>query len=130
MKSSTDISKYRPLGPSENALMIASLKYRGCFKLGEVLHLYGPLISLQTLDQAVSKIQRRYPTLRSRLKQHSSNPDSFILEIDDALKIRIREIHRQRADHSTFYLEEWRKHEYDTMRIGDGIAEVWLLQVK
>jgi hypothetical protein len=121
--------KQRLFGSSENAIMQASQQHQGYMKVGEVLHLQGPHISLEALSTAISQLQRRHPTLRSRLQINPEKPNSYLLEEDDTLQLKIREIPRKRADHSTFWRKEWREREKDTTVIGQGLAEFWLLQV-
>jgi hypothetical protein len=121
--------KQRLFGSAENALMQASQQHQGYMKVGEVLHLQGPHISLETLSVAISHLQRRHPVLRSRLQLNSDIPNSYLLEEDDTLQLKIREIPRQRADHLIFWRQEWRKREKETTVIGQGLAEFWLLQV-
>jgi hypothetical protein len=121
--------KQRALGSAENALMHASLQHQGYMKFGEVLHVRGPYISLEALSTVVGHLQRRHPVLRSRLQINSEKPDSYLLEEDNTLRLKIREIPRKRADHSTFWGREWREREKDVTVIGEGVAEFWLLQV-
>ncbi|CAF0853275.1 unnamed protein product [Rotaria sordida] len=40
----------------------------------------------------------------------------------------IREIRRKRDDHLNFWRQEWREREKDSVVIGQGLAEFWLLQ--
>jgi hypothetical protein len=119
----------RLLGSAENALMQASNKYRGYMKFGEVLHLQGPRISVEALSTAISHLQRRHPVLRSRLQINPQKTNSYLLEEDNTVQLKIREIPRKRADHLTFWQQEWREREKDTTAIGQGLAEFWLLQV-
>jgi hypothetical protein len=119
----------RLLGSAENALMQASQKYQGYMKFGEVLHLQGPRISLEALSTAISHLQRRHPVLRSRLQINSEKSNSYLLEEDNTVQLKIREISRKRADHLTFWQREWREREKETITIGQGLAEFWLLQV-
>ena len=122
-------SKQRLFGSAENALMHASQQYRGNWKFGEVLHLEGPYISLEVFSMAIHCLQRRHPVLRSRLQMNSKKPNSYLIEEDDALQLKIRDIPRKRADYLTFWQEEWRKREKETTAIGEGLVEFWLLQV-
>lgn len=128
-RSPVDKKNQRLLGSLENAYVIGSQKYQGLAKICEVLHLQGPYISLETLSTAVGKLQERYPTLRSRLQRNSRKADSYLLEEDDTLQLKIIEIARKRADHEMFWKQEWRKREKATTAIGEGLAEFWLLQV-
>jgi hypothetical protein len=121
--------KQRLLGPSENALMQASQKHQGYMKVGEVLHLQGPYISLKALSTAIGHLQHRHPVLRSRLQINPEKPDSYLLEEDSTLQLKIREISRKRADHQDFWRQEWRDREKETTIIGQGVVEFWLLQV-
>ncbi|CAF2016926.1 unnamed protein product [Rotaria magnacalcarata] len=120
--------KQRLLGTAENVLMQASRQYQGESKLGEVLHVYGPHISLKRLSEAISLLQRRHPVLRSRLQVNSKTPDTYLLEEDETLQLTIREIPRKRVDHLNFWRQEWREREKKTTNIGQGLAEFWLLQ--
>jgi hypothetical protein len=121
--------KQRLLGSAEHALMQASQQHQGYMKVGEVLHLQGPRISLEALSIAVNHLQHRHPVLRSRLQIDSQKPDTYLLEEDDTLQLRIREIPRKRAEHLMFWQQEWREREKETTAIGQGLAEFWLLQV-
>jgi hypothetical protein len=121
--------KQRLLGSAENVLMQASQQHQGYTKVGEVLHLQGPRISLEALSTAISHLQRRHPILRSRLQMNPGTPDSYLLEEDDTLQLKIREIPRKRADHLIFWQQEWRDREKEIIVIGQGLAEFWLLQV-
>jgi hypothetical protein len=121
--------KQRLFGSAENALMQASQQYQGYMKVGEVLHLEGPHISLEALSTAIEHLQRRHPVLRSRLQINPEKSNSYLLEEDDILQLKIREIPRKRADHLIFWQQEWREREKDTTVIGQGLAEFWLLQV-
>jgi hypothetical protein len=99
-------------------------------KVGEVLHLQGPYISLEKLASVVRRLQCRHPFLRSRLKTNPAKPDSYLMEEDDTLRLKIREIPRKRDDHLNFWREEWRKREKEPAVIGQGLTEIWLLQVQ
>ncbi|CAF1491886.1 unnamed protein product [Rotaria sordida] len=107
------------LGSAANALMQGSQNYQGFAKIGEVLHLDGPRISLEALSTAVSHLQRRHPVLRSRLQINPEKPNSYLLEEDDTLQLKIREISRKRADHLTYWRREWREREKETVAIVD-----------
>jgi hypothetical protein len=122
-------SKQRMLGSAENALMSASQKYQGYLKVGEVLHMRGPYISIETLTAAVIRLQRRHPMLRSRLQHDPANPSNFFLEDDDTLRLEILLLPRKREDHLTFWGCEWREREKETTSVGQGLAKLWLLQV-
>ena len=127
--SPTVNSKQRVLGLAENALVMTSLQHQGFMKVGEVLHLEGPHISLEVLSRAVACLQRRHPVLRSRLQLSPQKPGTYLLEEDDTLQLKIREIPRKRTDHLIFWREEWREREKETTVISQGLAEFWLLQV-
>ena len=124
-----DKKNQRLMGALENVYMKGSQKYQGLGRICEVLHVQGPYISLETLSKAVGKLQQRYPTLRSRLQINSQKADSYLLEEDDTLQLKIIEIARHRSDHQMFWKKEWRKREKVTTAIGEGMAEFWLLQV-
>jgi hypothetical protein len=123
-----DNPKQRIMGSAANALMQASQHYQGFAKVGEVLHLEGPQISLEALSTSVSHLQRRHPVLRSRVQINPEKPNSYLLEEDDTLQLKIQEISRKRADHLTFWRREWREREKETVIMGQGLAEFWLLQ--
>ncbi|CAF1672622.1 unnamed protein product, partial [Adineta ricciae] len=72
--SSKSGSKQRILGTAENALIETSRQHQGHMKVGEVLHLQGPYISLDMLIAAINRLQRRHPFLRSRLENNSTKP--------------------------------------------------------
>lgn len=127
--SSIPNENQRLLGPSENALVQASLKYQGYTRVGEVLFLNGPHISLNKLSAAVSLLQHRHRVLRSRLKINSEKPDTYLLEEDHTLQLPIIEMPRKRADHLIFWRQQWKEREKKVMDIDQGIAEFWLLQV-
>ncbi|CAF3372499.1 unnamed protein product [Rotaria sp. Silwood1] len=97
-------------------------------KIGEVLYLRGPHITLERLDVAIRCLQRRHPALRSRLQHDPGNPGSFLLEEDSTLRLEILEIPRKRDDHLTFWRRAWREREKETTHIGQGLAKFWLLQ--
>ena len=121
--------KQRLFGSAENALMQASQQHQGYMKFGEVLHLEGPYISREALSTAIGFLQRRHPMLRSRLQINPEKPNSYLLEEDDTLQLKIREIPRKRADNLVFWQQEWREREKETTIIGHGLAEFWILQV-
>src|ERR1700722_13159665 len=121
--------KQRVLSPVENILIKASQQHQGYMKVGEVLHLQGPRISLETLAAAVGRLQLRHPVLRSRLQNNPANLDSYLLEEDDTLRLEILERPRKRDDHLTFWRREWRERERETTIVGQGLAKFWLLQV-
>lgn len=127
--SSSTIQKQRLLGSAENGFMHASQQFKGFTKVGEVLHLQGPHISLEELSAAVNRLQRRHPVLRSRLQINPEKPNTYLLEEDDKIQLMIREISRKRAEHMIFWRQEWREREKETTIIGQGLAEFWLLQV-
>ncbi|CAF4501294.1 unnamed protein product, partial [Rotaria sp. Silwood2] len=77
----------------------------------------------------IGLLQRRHPVLRSRLQINPKKSDSYLLEEDDMLQLKIREISRKHTDHLTFWHQEWREQEKKTTDIGQGLAEFWLLQV-
>lgn len=122
-------SKQHVLNPSENVFMRISQRYQGSGRVGEILHLEGPYISLEQLNKAINRLQRRHPVLRSRLKLHPSNPNSFIVEEDETLQLEVKELPRNRRDHLDFWHREWRMHEKEPTNVGDGLARIWLLQV-
>lgn len=127
--SSDMISKQRLLGSAENGFMQASQQFKGFTRIGEVLHLQGPHISLNALSMVVNQLQQRHPVLRNRLQINPENPKRYLLEQDNALQLMIREIPRKRLEHISFWREEWRNREKETSIIGQGVAEFWLLQV-
>ena len=99
-------------------------------KVGEVLHLQGPHISLETLTSAITRLQCRHPFLRSRLQNNPTKRDSYIMEEDHTFRPTIREIPRNRDDHLNFWRQEWRQREKEPATIGHGLIEFWLLQVQ
>ncbi|CAF3901162.1 unnamed protein product [Rotaria sordida] len=115
--------RQRMLGSAENALMKASQRYQGYMKIGEVLHLQGPYISLETLTMAISRLQRRHPVLRSRLENDPTNSERYLLVEDDTLCLEILQIPRKRADHLSFWSHEWRERERETTNIGQGLVK-------
>ncbi|CAF2402646.1 unnamed protein product [Rotaria sp. Silwood2] len=128
-RSSSQVSPtQRALGPMENVMMKASQQYHGYMKIGEVLYLRGPHITLDKLDTAVRCLQSRHPALRSRLQRDPDNPRSFLLEEDRTLRLEILEIPRKRDDYLTFWCREWKEREKETTHIGQGLAKFWLLQ--
>ncbi|UJR12767.1 hypothetical protein I4U23_016941 [Adineta vaga] len=128
MNLSVNNIKQRLLSPAENALIRTSLQHQGYMRLGQVLHLQGPYISLETLASVISHLQRRHPFLRSRLKINPTKPDTYLMEEDETLRLKIREIPRKHDSHLYFWREEWRKYEKHMLVIGEGLAEFWLLQ--
>ena len=122
-------SKQRMFGSAENALMRASQQHRGYLMVGEVLHLRGPYISIETLTVAIRRLQRRHPMLRSSLRKDPANLSSFFLEEDDTLRLEILLMPRKRDDHLTFWCRQWREREKETTNVGQGLAKFWLLQV-
>lgn len=122
-------SKQRMFGSAENALMRASQQHQGYLMVGEVLHLRGPYISIETLTAAIRCLQRRHPMLRSRLRIDPGNLNSFFLEEDDTLRLEILPVPRKREDHLTFWRREWREREKEKTPVGQGLAKFWLLQV-
>ncbi|CAF1381710.1 unnamed protein product [Rotaria sordida] len=50
------------------------------------------------------------------------------MEESNTLRLKIREIPRKRDDHLNFWRQEWREREKDSVVIGQGLAEFWLLQ--
>ncbi|CAF4380234.1 unnamed protein product [Rotaria magnacalcarata] len=92
----------RILGSVENAIMKLSQQHQGYMKVVEVLHLQGPYISVETLTAAVERLQRRHPILRSRLRMHIVTPDSYLLDEDDILRLKIREIPRNCEEYLNF----------------------------
>ncbi|CAF4932500.1 unnamed protein product [Rotaria sp. Silwood1] len=126
--SPTVNQKQRLLSSLENGMIQASQQYKGYSKIGEVLHLQGPHISLKALSTAIGHLQRRHPVLRSRLQINREKTNSYFLEEDDTLQLRIREMPRKRADHMILWRQEWREREKETTVIGQGLAEFWLLQ--
>ncbi|CAF1187679.1 unnamed protein product [Adineta steineri] len=120
--------KQRLLGPAENGILRISQQFQGYQKVGQVLHLHGSYISLETLSSVISRLQRRHPFLRSRLQISSTEPDMYLMEEDDTLCLKILEIPRKNADHLHFWRQAWKEREKDTIVIGQGLAEFWLLQ--
>ncbi|CAF3513204.1 unnamed protein product [Rotaria socialis] len=97
-------------------------------KVGVLLHLQGPYISLEALTIAVNHLQCRHPFLRSRLQNNPTKPGNYLMEEDNALRLKIREIPRKRNDHLHFWRQEWREREKESAIIGQGLVEFWLLQ--
>jgi hypothetical protein len=123
IKSPDVIPKQRLLGSAENGFMMASQRFKGHTKIGEVLHLQGPHISLEVLSVAVNHLQRRHPVLRSRLQTNPEKLNSYLLEEDNTLQPTIREILRKRTENTTFWRQEWREREKGSAVIGQGLAE-------
>jgi hypothetical protein len=84
---------------------------------------------MEALVSAVNRLQCRHPFLRSRLRNNPAEPDTYFMEEDNTLRLKIREIPRKRDDHLNFWRQEWREREKDLPMIGQGLAEFWLLQV-
>lgn len=127
--SSTVNVKQRVFGPAENSLIRTSLQFQGYMKVGEVLHLQGPHISLEMLESAIHRLQCRHPFLRSRLQINPAKRDTYLMEEDNTFRLKIREIFRKRDDHLDSWKQEWRKYEKNAPVIGEGLVEFWLLQV-
>ncbi|CAF1058360.1 unnamed protein product [Adineta ricciae] len=113
---------------TENALIKLTQRFHGVSRLGEVLYLQGPYISLEQLNAAVARLQRRHPALRSRLRAHPTNRDCFMFEEDEKLQLPIEELPRKREERNHFWLQEWPRREKDPINIGDPMAKLWLLQ--
>lgn len=126
---STSNSKQRIFGSAENALIKTSLQCQGYMRVGEVLHLQGPCISLDRLQSAIRCLQCRHPFLRSRLQINPAETGSHLMEEDQDLRLPIREIARKRENHLNFYCEEFRIREKEPVIIGQPLIEFWLLQV-
>jgi len=122
--------KQRVFGLAENAVIQSSIQHQGFMKVGEVLHLQGPHISVEILASAIGRLQVRHPFLRSRLQMNPAKPNSYLMEEDDTLRLKIEEIPRKRDDHLNFWRQEWREREKEPAVIGQGLAEFWLLQVQ
>ena len=122
--------KQRMFGSAENALMRASQEYRGHTKVGEVLHLRGPHISIEALTAAVRQLQHRHPVLRSRLRSDPVNANCYLLEEDPTFQLEILPMSRKRDEHLTFWRREWREREHETTQLGQGLVKLWLLQVR
>ncbi|CAF1934456.1 unnamed protein product [Rotaria magnacalcarata] len=97
-------------------------------KVGVLLHLQGPYISLEALTIAVNHLQYRHPFLRSRLQNNPTKPGNYLMEEDNAFRLKIREVPRKRNDHLHFWRQEWREREKESAIIGQGLVEFWLLQ--
>ncbi len=67
------------------------MQHQGNSKLGEVLHLQGPHISLEMLESTIGYLERRHPFLRSRLKINPTKLDSYLMEEDNTLRLNIYE---------------------------------------
>lgn len=122
--------KQHVCSPAENALIQLSQRIHGLSRLGEVLHLQGPHISLEQLNRAVVRLQRRHPVLRSRLQIHPTKRDCFVFEEDETLRLPVEELARKREEHASFWSQEWPKREKEPINIGDPLAKLWLLQVR
>ncbi|CAF1113800.1 unnamed protein product [Didymodactylos carnosus] len=120
--------KQHVCGPAENMMIKISQRFHGAMRMGEVLHLQGPYISLEQLNRAVALLQRRHPVLRSRLRTHPTKRDCFVLEEDEALRLPVEELARKREEHASFWLQEWPKREKEPINIGEPLAKLWLLQ--
>ena len=123
-------SKQRACSPTENALITVTQRLNGVTRLGEVLHLQGPYISLEQLNAAVARLQRRHPALRSRLQAHPTKRNCFMFEEDAMMQLPVKEIPRKRDEHASFWAQEWPKYEKDPINIGDPFARLWLFQVR
>ncbi|UJR18061.1 hypothetical protein I4U23_004961 [Adineta vaga] len=113
---------------TENGMIRVSQRFNGFSRLGEVLHLQGPYISLEQLNGAVARLQRRHPVLRSRLQAHPTIRDWFVLEEDEMLRLPVEELARKREERDSFWLQEWPKREKEPINIGEPLAKLWLLQ--
>ena len=114
---------------TENALIKLAQRFNGLSRLGEVLYLQGPYISLAQLNEAAVRLQRRHPALRSRLRVHPNNRDCFVLEEDENMRLPVEELARKRDERSSFWIQEWGKWEREPINVGDPLAKLWLLQV-
>lgn len=123
-------SKQRVLGSAESALMRIALQHQGYMKVGVVLYLQGPYISVERLTSAINRLQRRHPFLRSRLEHSHGKSGSYTMEEDDTLQLKVIELSRKREDHSNFWRQQWQEREKETPILGQGLAEFWLLQVR
>lgn len=128
-RSSISRLRQRVMGAAENALVVTSQQRGGYMKVGEVLHLRGPFIPVEMLIEAVSLLQLRHPFLRSRLKNNPEKINTFLMEEDFNLQLKIIEIGRRRDEHESFWKHEWRAREKEPAVVGEGLAEFWLLQV-
>ncbi|UJR11506.1 hypothetical protein I4U23_015687 [Adineta vaga] len=126
--SQTNLPKQRLMGAAENALIETSRQHQGHMKVGEILHLQGPYLSLETLTTAVGRLQRRHPFLRSRLQNNPAKLGTYLLEEDDTLHPRILEFSRKHDDRLTFWRQEWQNREKESATVGQGLIEFWLLQ--
>ena len=129
-KASDANPKQHVCGPSENALIRLTQRIHGLSRLGEVLHLQGPYISLERLNRAVLRLQHRHPILRSRLQIHPTKRDCCVFEEDETLRLPVEELVRKREERASFWLQEWPKREKEPINIGDPLAKLWLLQVR
>ena len=98
-------------------------------KVGEVFHLQGPYIDLETLTIAISRLQRRHPFLRSRIQNNPAKLGTYFLEEDNTYRPKILEFSRKHNDRFTFWRQEWQNRQTEPVVIGQGLIEFWLLQV-
>ena len=129
-RASVSSPKQHVCTSTENALIKLTQRFHGVSRLGEVLYLQGPYISLGQLSTAVARLQRRHPVLRSRLQTHPTNRDRFVFEEDETLRLPVEELPRKREAREHFWLQEWPKREKEPINIGDPMAKLWLLQVR
>lgn len=120
----------RMLGAAANVLMKASQNFNGHGRVGIILRLRGPMISLEQLKRAVNRLQQRHPAMRSRLQMHPSVANTYILEEDANLQLQIEEIQRNREDHLNFWSDEWKQREKQPIHIGDPLIRFWISQVR
>lgn len=121
--------KHRSFSPTENVIMKLSFQRQGYMKVCELLFLQGPQITVEALNAAIRHLQTRHPFLRSRLKNDPSTPETFLMEEDETVQLKIRQIQRNRNECKEFWRREYREHEKEIPQIGEPLVEFWLLQV-
>lgn len=114
----------------ENIMTKITERFHGLSRMGQVLYLQGPYISLEQLNMAAARLQRRHPVLRSRRRAHATKRDCYVLEEDETLRIPVEELVRKREERQTFWQREWPKREKEPINVGDPFAKLWLLQVR
>lgn len=108
--------------------MKLSLQRHGYMKVGELLFLQGPQITIEHLRSAIRLLQKRHPFLRSRLQENPTKPDTFLMEEDENVQLNVREMTRNRNEYREFWRRIYRENEKQVPRIGEPLVEFWLLQ--
>jgi hypothetical protein len=97
------------LSPAEEAMVSASIELHGAMRITVVMMLSGPRIERKILREALNRLSKAHPFLRSKVVKVAKG--ATIMEVDDTLEIPIAEEDIPGETLEEAWRQVWSKHE-------------------